>query len=183
MKRLHHQRTNSSRDRFNRRLAIECLEQRQLLALGSLLQTLSDPGTLPQEMVQFGASVAFDGPYTVVGAPVAAWSGHTDAGLACVLNTNTGALVATLKSPTPATDDEFGSSVAISGSTVVVGAPGRPGYTDQPGSAFVFDAASGKLLQTLNNSAPAVGDEFGCSVAISGSTIVVGASRTSTGCA
>ena len=45
----------------------------------------------------------------------------------------------------------------------------------------VFDAGSGSLLRTLNNPTPATGDCFGISVAVTGSTVVVGAYSDDTG--
>ena len=75
----------------------------------------------------------------------------------------------------------FGGSVSISGNTVVVGAPYRHGRR-QPmqGAAYVFtEPASGwaNMTQTakLTASDGAAGDRFGCSVSISGNTVVVGA--------
>ena len=73
---------------------------------------------------------------------------------------------------------QFGYSVAISGETVVVGAPfddGAAGF-DQ-GSAYVFVRSGGvwSQQQKLLASDAASGDEFGFSVAISGETVVVGA--------
>ena len=74
--------------------------------------------------------------------------------------------------------DEFGWSVAISGSTVVVGAwdHGISGNRAQ-GSAYVFNRQGGGWVETqkLTASDGATNDNFGWSVAISGSTIVIGA--------
>ena len=105
-------------------------------------------------------------------------TGATDAGSAYVFDAVTGGLLHTLNNPTPAMDDGFGGySVAISGNTIVVGAwRDDTGATDA-GSAFVFDATSGDLLDTLNNPTPRDYDIFG-SVSISGNTIVVGAQTT-----
>ena len=77
-----------------------------------------------------------------------------------------------------ASDDAFGDSVAISGETVVVGAhldDGAAGF-DQ-GSAYVFvrSGAVWSQQQKLLAADAAAGDVFGCSVAISGETVVVGA--------
>ncbi len=81
-----------------------------------------------------------------------------------------------------AASDELGTSVAISGSTVVAGAPLRTvGANADQGVAYVFtEAASGgwaNATQTaeLTASDGAASDDFGGAVAISGSTIVVGA--------
>ena len=76
----------------------------------------------------------------------------------------------------PSIWDEFGRSVAIEGDTVVVGAPEHAIHT---GAVFVFRTSDGgatyprvaKLAASDGNSM----DYFGCSVAIAGATIVVGA--------
>ena len=77
-----------------------------------------------------------------------------------------------------ADSDQFGCSVAISGETVVVGAPfdDGAGGSDQ-GSAYVFVRSGGvwSQQQKLLASDAAAGDQFGNSVAISGETVVVGA--------
>ena len=70
--------------------------------------------------------------------------------------------------------DYFGYSVAISGSTVVVGAIRADDNGIESGSAYVFDA-SGTQHAKLTASDGAANDRFGISVAIDGSTIVVGA--------
>ena len=71
----------------------------------------------------------------------------------------------------------FGSSVAIAGSTILVGAPGQYSESDK-GAVYVFTESDGGWSQTqeLNASDGAEGDVFGSSVAISGSIILVGAS-------
>ena len=73
--------------------------------------------------------------------------------------------------------DEFGNSVAFSGSTIVVGAPDTVDGNPDPGSAYVFNRQGGGWVdaQKLTASDRAADDLFGWSVAISGSTIVVGA--------
>jgi len=152
-----------------------------MLNLGDLLQTLNDPSTLREIRSQFGYAVAADGNLTVVGTPYADIGGYSDAGRAYVFNSTTGALVATLNNPTPADGDNFGSSVAMSGSTLVVGAPRDNTAANRAGSAYIFDAATGNLLRTLNNPTPADDEDFGGSVAVSGSTVLVGAPHDDTG--
>ena len=67
--------------------------------------------------------------------------------------------------------------MAVSGSTVVVGAYWDDTGATDAGAAYIFDATTGNLLRTLNNPTPAATDLFGRSVAVSGSTVVVGAHR------
>jgi hypothetical protein len=72
----------------------------------------------------------------------------------------------------------FGLSVAVSGSTIVVGAPFDDiGSNLNQGSAYVFGRQDGSWVETqkLTASDAAVGALFGQSVEFSGSTIVVGA--------
>ena len=75
-----------------------------------------------------------------------------------------------LEAPGTVSGDAFGSSVAISGTTAVVGA-------GVAGRAYVFTKAAEVWRQVakLNGSDTRLSDEFGSSVAISGTTVVVGA--------
>jgi len=77
-----------------------------------------------------------------------------------------------------AAGDKFGDSVAISGDTIVVGAPFEATTAgDYAGSAYVFTRTGGTWSQQAHLFADdaAAGDKFGDSVGISGDTIVVGA--------
>jgi hypothetical protein len=79
--------------------------------------------------------------------------------------------------------DWFGYSVAISGSTAVVGAPEKDSYT---GTAYVFKDTGGTWAQQaeLGAADAAAGDQFGYSVAVAGPTTAVGApDKTGTGAA
>ena len=79
-----------------------------------------------------------------------------------------------LEASDAAAGDNFGSSVAIRGRTVVVGAPGDDGAQ---GSAYVFTRSGGvwSQEQKLEASDGASNDLFGQSVAIRRRTVVVGA--------
>ncbi len=144
---------------------------------GAPTATLSNP--IPGAGDAFGGSVAISGNTVVVGASADDTTG-TDSGSVYVFNTSGGALLATLTNPTPQAGDLFGYSVAVSGSTVVVGAVSdNTGFTDS-GIAYVFDASGGPPVATLNNPTPAVNDEFGFSVAVSGNNVVVSAVRDDT---
>jgi FG-GAP repeat protein len=77
--------------------------------------------------------------------------------------------------------DQFGVAVAISGSTVVVGAPDATvGTKSQQGAVYVFVKPSngwGNMTQVAKltlSSQYLAGIHFGSSVAVSGDTIVVG---------
>jgi hypothetical protein len=74
-------------------------------------------------------------------------------------------------------NDTFGYSVALSGELVVVGAPFGGGGVQGQGSVYEFTRSGTNWTQQQELTAAdgAFGDFFGCSVAISGETIVVGA--------
>ncbi len=130
----------------------------------------------------FGSAVAISGDTVVVGAAGV----NAGQGSAYVFVKPGGSWhdltqVAKLTASDGATLDWFGYSVAISGDTVVVGAPGGPTTPSTvPGAAYVFVKPGGNwadMTQTakLTASDGAVNDRFGISVAISGDIIVAGA--------
>ena len=89
--------------------------------------------------------------------------------------------VAQITSSDSKTDDWFGNSVAFSGNTLVIGAPGNGG------AAYVFVepatgwATTSTFVARLSASDGAASDAFGSSVAISGNTIFVGANNAAVG--
>jgi hypothetical protein len=121
----------------------------------------------------FGFSVALSGSTAVVGAP--GRNSQTGAAYVFVDSGGTWSQQATLTASQRAAGDSFGVSVAVSGSTAVVGASGK---NSQTGAAYVFVRSGTAWSQqaTLAASDAAAGDTFGVSVAVSGSTAVVGAS-------
>ncbi|MEW5848473.1 MAG: hypothetical protein AB2A00_06645 [Myxococcota bacterium] len=167
----------------------------------------------PDPSDQFGHSVAIFGDTMVVGAPLEASSSTTingnqgddsapAAGAVYVYVHNNGlwSQQAYLKSPVNSTQDKFGTSVAIFGDTIVVGAPGddngtdpvEPGPPPVPGSAMPQPPPLGKprsgcaLVFTRSNGVWTFqkrlradnyedDDVFGTAVAISGDTVAVGA--------
>src|SRR5205085_1489703 len=143
---------------------------------GALIATLNDRTAGNDDL--FGYSVGLSGNSVAVGARKDATGGS-----AYVFNATTGALVATLNNPTPASNDGFGFAAALSGNQVVVGALWDDTGAEDAGSAYVFNAATGALVATLNNPTPARADDFGYSVAVSGNMVVVGADSDDTGAA
>ena len=152
----------------------------------------------------FGWSIAVSGDTVVVGATGEASAATgvdgdqadnsaTNAGAAYVF-VRTGASwtqQAYLKASNTGAGDEFGGSVAVSGATVVVGAwledsaaTGVGGSQDDnsatnAGAAYVFVRSGASWTQQayLKASNTNAFDYFGRSVAVSGDTVVVGASR------
>jgi len=135
---------------------------------------------------RFGNSVSISGDTLVIGAPYDDDNGSSS-GSAYVFVKPTGGWTGTLDESAKllATDgaasDYFGTSVSLSGDTVVVGARSGDGKVTDSGSAYVFVKPAGGWTGTLNESAKllardgAASDSFGYSVSISGDTVIVGA--------
>ena len=149
---------------------------------GSLLRTLHNPnayGTSANDY--FGFSVAISGNRVVVGAYGEDDAGGTDSGKAYIFYATTGSLLHTLHNPNAygtSDTDNFGTSVAISGNRVVVGAYGEDDApSNTSGKAYIFDVTTGSLLHTLSNPnayGTSANDYFGISVAISGNLAIIG---------
>ena len=141
-----------------------------------------------QSGLNFGITVAIENDHIVVGAPSVPTGlppMFTQNGAAYVFERNAGGAnnwgeVKKIVAPDGAPQDNFGSSVAVSGGKIVVGANRADiGGTDQ-GAAYVFEQNNGgasnwgfvrKLTATTGG---ASNDLFGASVGISGNTIIVG---------
>ncbi|MGH8161013.1 MAG: serine hydrolase, partial [Gammaproteobacteria bacterium] len=128
----------------------------------------------------FGAAVALAGATALIGAPQATVAGHLYQGVAYVFSDHEGGWSqgTKLSAQDGATGDLFGLSVALAGTTAIVGAPLAviDGHEDQ-GAAYVFDSAGGPWVQTqkLTASDDAVGERFGVPLALSGTTALIGA--------
>lgn len=148
----------------------------------------------------FGSAVAIDGDIIVVGAEGEDGGSTTingpdnndapESGAAYVYERTgtTWAFTATLKAPNAEGGDLFGSSVAVSGTTIVIGALDEDGSARTingafdntaalGGAAYVFEKVGGvwtfhSYLKSFNLDP---GDRFGASVAIQGDTVMVGA--------
>lgn len=141
----------------------------------------------------FGLSVSLSGDTLVVGAQNEdsndAGINHTlgggvdnleaDSGAAYVFVRSGGTWTqqAYLKSSSPDPGDIFGTSVGISGNTVVVGARDDDGLATNAGAAYLFvrNGSTWSQQQIVRASNGGSSNRFGASVAISGNTIVAGA--------
>ena len=135
---------------------------------------------------EFGISVAVDGNTVVVGARQHDQSDTVDnsgaayvftkPGNAWVTSTETAKLTAS----DGASRDEFGISVAVSGDTVVIGAHRDDDKGTDSGSAYVFTKPAAGWETTTETAKiidhdGAASDQFGWSVAVFGSTVLIGA--------
>jgi hypothetical protein len=139
------------------------------------------------EDVHLGWSVAVSGEAIVVGDPEQGVGGHGDAGAVYVFEKPVGEWASasqtaelTASDPDPG-NDLLGTSVAVSGNTVVAGAPHHQvGANGGQGAAYVFVKPAGAWVSNTQNaeltaSDGVEGDALGDSVAVSGGTVVAGA--------
>lgn len=155
----------------------------------------------------FGRSIAVSENTVVIGAPGEDSSGtgqgdnsSNSAGAAYVFvyNGTTWSQQAYLKASNAGADDKFGTSVALSGDTIVVGAnwedssatgvnSGSTGEADNSspnsGAAYVFVRSGAAWIQQAYLKASNTGEAngFGSSISISGDTVIIGAGGESNG--
>lgn len=141
------------------------------------------------DFYEFGYAVDLDGDTLVVGSPYTGPSFDQGAAFVFVRTGATWTEQAKLVAPNPDLRDWFGHAVAISGDTIVVGAPleqsnatGIDGdetnnLAESAGAAYVFvrNGTAWTKQAYLKASNTQAEDIFGASVAIDGDTIAVGA--------
>lgn len=141
---------------------------------------LSAPGL--QNLAEFGASVAVVGPLAVVGEPK---RGILNVGAAYVFRRNVLDVWEFISALVPSPEGgaivfAFGTSVALAGETILVGAPDSTdgSFILKTGRAYVFENRTGVWMQVKelkkNDSPPAEDDRFGHSLSIKGNYAVVG---------
>jgi hypothetical protein len=127
----------------------------------------------------FGNSVAVSGDTIVVGSPLHQIGSNTRQGAAYVyaLSGGTWSQQQELTAAYGAANDQIGTSVAVSGNTIVVGDFDHAvGGNLGQGAAYVYtvSGATWRQQQELTAADGAAHDEFGTSVRINGNIIVVG---------
>lgn len=128
----------------------------------------------------FGSAVGISGSLVAVGTP-GDDTGAANAGCIYIFNASApdpAIPQQVIPNPEPATGDEFGKSVAISGNLLVIGVGSDDGDGTDSGRAYVFDLAGPTPTvpsRVLSNPSPASGDRFGDAVSIWGSRVVIGA--------
>jgi hypothetical protein len=147
----------------------------------SQTQELEPSDGTPGDGRQFGNSVAFDGTTMLIGAPSSDYNstGVYIPGEAYVFTNSGGTWTESqiLQPDDSADGDQFGYSLAISGTTLLIGAPAANiGANVHQGAAYVFDGSSGPWTQT-NKLVAADGvayDQFGQSVAMQDTNALIG---------
>jgi hypothetical protein len=116
--------------------------------------------------VAVGGGVVFAGAYA---------SGGSGAAYVFAQSGGTWSEQTKLVPPDPTGSDFFGASVAVNGSTAIVGAYERGGALG-PGAAYVYtNGGSGWTQPPQELFAPSAGQDFGYSVAVSGNGAAIGA--------
>lgn len=130
---------------------------------------------------QFGAGLALSGNTALVGCYGDDELGSAS-GSAYVFVRNAGAWSqeAKIVPPDGATNDFFGYSVALLGDAALIGAYGSDDKALNGGSAYLYTRSGGVWSQTAKVYAndPVLGDSFGAAVALTATTLFVGANAT-----
>ena len=134
----------------------------------------------------FGLSVALKGSTILVGSPQAAIGGNAGQGALYVFAESNGtwSQVQKLTASDGAANSSFGESVALNGSTALIGANNATvnGHSFQ-GAAYIFTESNGtwSQVQKLTASDGAANSNFGSAVALNGSTALIGADGSTVG--
>lgn len=124
------------------------------VALSGDTALAGDPGVQVDDLAQEGAAYVYSGAGT-------SWSGPAE-----------------LSDPGAAGNDRFGYSVAVDEDTALIGAPGEAiDGMGGAGAVFIYNGAGTSWSQQteMKDPDPAISDGFGCTVALSGDTALVGA--------
>ncbi len=164
-----------------------------LLAMQITLAPCSGQTLVPMKLTasgatagqQFGSLIDVSGDTMVIGAPGDA-TGGVASGAAYIFERVAGVWTEQVKlvKDTPITFDVFGQAVATDGETVIVGASGDNEVGTSAGAVYLYRKIAGvwSLQQLLLASDAETFDNFGRSLAISGSTLVVGAEGEDSAC-
>lgn len=148
----------------------------------TLAQTLVADDAAPGE--EFGNAIAVQGSTALIAMHFAQIDNLPQAGAVYVFHDDGTQWVQTQKlvAGTPLLVANFGDSIALDGTTAVIGASNERGAAAEPsvGAAYVFTADANGIWtqsQRLASSHPLHWDLFGIAVGISGDTIMIGASQ------
>ncbi len=145
-------------------------------ALGQCEPRLDTPEAGPLDRI--GVATALSTGVALVGAP---WDGTQLPKAGAVRVYRRAAMqwypATTLYASDPGVNDQFGTSVALDGTTAVIGTPLEDEAGSAAGAVYVFEAQGGILVEVakLLASDAQPGDEFGFALALEGERLLVGA--------
>ena len=139
-----------------------------------------------------GRAMAVSGDMVVVGAPNADVGGNVDQGAVYIFNRNQGGAETwgqfkKLTSADGAASDRFGMAILLAGDTLMVSAIyTRVGTTYNQGSVYIFERNQGGAdnwgqVKKISAADGSNGDKYGWSLAVSGTTLAVGAIQADVG--
>ncbi len=139
--------------------------------LASPALTLNNPSQTNdfygRDVIVQGAVIAVSAPFTDFGA--------TDSGSVYLFDRVSGNLLRTIHNPSPGAGDNFGFHLAISGNVLAVSAQSDDTDAVNSGQVYLFDVATGALLNAVSNPSPNNGDLFS-RLSFAGNKLVVGSS-------
>jgi FG-GAP repeat len=142
---------------------------------GKVIHTFLPSSAIGDDL--FGLSVGLTDQFVVIGSPRGRGQTQRPAGRVEVFDRESGKLVRGLLSSNP-TAAVFGHAIAMQGPWVAIGDPGASSPTNfEVGEVFVFELATGKLVQTFLAPEPQQGkaDGFGHALTFLGSRLAIGA--------
>ena len=147
---------------------------------GAVVSTLENP--TPANNEQFGTAVSLSGNQALVGVQGDTPGAVTGVGSAYLFDATTGARTRTFANPTPALLDNFGRAVSVSGNLALISAPNDDTGGTNAGAAYLFNTATGALVQTFLNPVPGPtsGDNFGQDVAVFGNRALISTTQDDT---
>ena len=156
-----------------------------LLGIGLAIQSSADRVQLNTSAAvihdNLGTSVGMSGDYAMVGVPNDDTDNGRDAGsIQVFFRSETGWVQhQKLHASDAVGDDEFGTTLAMSGDYAIVGTPRKDDFGNNSGAAYVFTRQGTEWVEQAKLIAPDArpGDHFGISVAIDGDTALVGGHR------
>lgn len=124
-----------------------------------------------------GKHVAISGDKALIGHPANTYASFGTGHLYDISDLNNTALITTVYSDQPGVDTFFfGSSVELQDDIMLVGtwfaSDGGPAAS---GAIYQFDPLTGDLIEVFRSSDPAYDDQFGISMDLSGTSLIVGA--------
>jgi len=135
----------------------------------------------------FGTAIAISGSRVAVGARHDPISGVNPSGIAYIFDLASATPrvpTKTINEPSPNPNNNFGAALAISGNIALMSASRDDTFAQDAGRSWVYDVTGPNPLSptaTLDFPSPAAGDNFGVTVALSGTRLIVGADREDTG--
>ncbi len=133
-------------------------------------------GAVEENSEHFGSAVAFSGTLLAVGSPFDD-AGAADCGSVAIYDLASATPlvpVRVIADPRERAGDHFGTSLAISGNLLVVGAPGDDLSAEDAGVVYVMQITDGGMIAIYRNPTASAHQYLGQSVAIDGSRIVAG---------